>query len=118
MTVTEARGIITDYYMAESHTEDDKFLFVEAYHFLIDAFHRPYDMHNLAFHYAEERHFDLYQKYLELSTECVREGRSTVIKFNNKWYRDINSFFEKAKIGGRPLTALYGDLIDYEIEAA
>lgn len=306
MTVTEARGIITDYYMAESHTEDDKFLFVEAYHFLIDAFHRPYDMHNLAFHYAEERHFDLYQKYLELSAEygycpayeslgylwyygqngtvdyekayfyfrkgaecaddymrisceykiadmyrygyfvekdearyrdmikrlyyeishpeeldslidmefypmpgvifrmaeikaaegknrealkllgeakvqiaedikgnpswwgnleemesvvmlihkipggsracgtdlydlfclsrdglglsfvyngirftaeCVREGRSTVIKFNNKWYRDINSFFEKAKIGGRPLTALYGDLIDYEIEA-
>lgn len=307
MTVSEARGIITDYYMAESHTEEDKFLFVEAHHFLIDAFHRPYDMHNLAFHYAEERHFDLYQKYLEMAAEyeyypafeslgylwyygqngtvdyekaffyfkkgaecgddymrisceykiadmyrygyfvdkdepryidiierlydevthpenlssfidmefypmpgviyrmagikaafgspaealkllgeakvqiaeniksnpswwgnyeemesvvmmiheipggkrncgidlydlfrlsrdglglsfvyngirftaeCVKEGRNAVIKFNNKWYRDINSFFEKAKIGGRPLTVLYGDLIDYEIEAA
>lgn len=69
MTVSEARGIITNYYMAESHTEEDKFLFVEAYHFLIEAFHRPYDMHNLASHYAEERQFDLYLKYLELSAE-------------------------------------------------
>ena len=306
MTVSEARGIITDYYMAESHTDDDKFLFVEAYHFLIDAFHRPYDMHNLAFHYAEERHFDLYLKYLEMAAEyeycpafeslgylwyygqtgtvdyekaffyfskgaecgddymrisceykiadmyrygyfvekdearyrdiierlydeishpelldslidmefypmpgvifrmagikadegdtrealrlladakvqlaeyiksnpswwgnfeemesvvmlihdlppeedmycapdlydlfwisrlganlsvlyhgirftveCVKEGRNTVIKFNNKWYRDIYGFFEKAKIGGRPISALYGELLEYEIE--
>ena len=67
MTIEEARGIITDYYLAESHSEDDKFLFVEAHHFLINIFHDPNDMHNLAFHYAEERNFELYQKYLEMA---------------------------------------------------
>lgn len=69
MTVSEAKRIITDYYTSESHTADDKFLFVEAHHLLIDAFHNPNDMHNLAWHYAEERDFDLYLKYLEMAAE-------------------------------------------------
>ena len=303
MTVNEARGIITDYYLAESHTADDKFLFVEAEHFLIDKFHDPNDMHNLAWHYAEERNFGLYRKYLEMSAgynfypafeglgylwyygqtgtvdyekafyyfskgaecpddylrigceykladvyhygyfvekdekryramierlydevshpenldtiisaefqpnpglcfrlaeirasegrvseavsllrdariifaeylhdnpswwgnieemesvvmllhelslewecgvdlydlfwlskyecslsfcyngirftvECISENRNIVIRFNNKWYRDLQSFFKKAKIGGRPITALYPELIDFEV---
>lgn len=69
MTEVEARAIITDYYLAESHSDDDKFLFVEALHFLIDAYHNPNDINNLAWHYAEEREFDLYRKYLEMAAE-------------------------------------------------
>ena len=303
MTENEARGIITDYYLAESHSADDKFLFVEAQHYLIDTFHDPVDMHNLAWFYAEERNFGLYRKYLEMAAEygflpafeslgyfwyygqsgtvdyekafycfcrgaeslddylrigceykiadmyrygyfvekdedkykemierlydevsnprdlvtimpteflpdpglcyrlaeiradegrtdeamellkearmlfakylhdnpswwgnidemesvvmmmhdlslnwdgeidlydlfwlsvnegtmtfryngipftveCIPEGRNIVIRFNNKWYRDLHSFFEKAKIGGRPITAIYEELTDYEV---
>ncbi len=69
MTNEEARGIINDYYLSESHTKDDKFLFVEAFHFLIDAYHNPNDMHNLAWFYAEEREFELFRKYLEMASE-------------------------------------------------
>ena len=69
MTIYEAREIINDFYLSESHTEEEKFLFEEAHHFLIDALHNPNDMHNLAWHYAEEREFDLYLKYLEMAAE-------------------------------------------------
>lgn len=69
MTVEEARGIINDYYLAESHTKNEKFLFVEALQFLIDSYHDPNDMHNLAWFFAEEREFELFQKYLEMAAE-------------------------------------------------
>ena len=69
MTVHEAKEIINDYYLSESHTEEEEFVFEEAQHFLIDAMHDPNDMHNLAWHYAEERKFDLYLKYLEMAAE-------------------------------------------------
>ena len=69
MTETEARCLITDYYLSESHTEDDKFMFVEALRFLIDEYHNPNDMHNLAWFHAEEKDFRLYQKYLEMAAE-------------------------------------------------
>ena len=69
MTEREARGIITDYYLAESHTEEDKHYFEEAHYFLINKYHDPNDMHNLAFHYAEERNFGLYKKYLEMAAD-------------------------------------------------
>lgn len=69
MTVHEANAIINHFYTSDTHTEDDKFLFEEAQHFLIDTYHNPNDIHNLAWHYAEERRFDLYQTYLELATE-------------------------------------------------
>lgn len=69
MTIVEANAYITDYYLAESHSEDDKFLFVEALHVLIEANHDPNDMHNLACFYAEEREFDLQLKYLEMAAD-------------------------------------------------
>ena len=36
MTVEEARGYVTDYYLAETHSDEDKFSFVEALHVLIE----------------------------------------------------------------------------------
>ena len=69
MTEYEANEIINIFYTSDTHTEEDKFMFEEAQHFLINTYHNPNDMHNLAWHYAEERRFDLYQKYLELAAE-------------------------------------------------
>ena len=69
MTHKEAMQFISDYYYNDNPTEEDKFLFVEAQHFLINTQHDPRDMHNLAFFYLEERKFDLEYKYLEMSAE-------------------------------------------------
>ena len=67
MTRQEAVNELTRFYTSVVHTEEDKFRFEEAQRFLIDTFHDPNDMHNLAWYYCEERRFDLYQKYLELA---------------------------------------------------
>ena len=69
MTVEEARGYVTDYYLSETHSDEDKFSFVEALHFLIEERNDPNDMHNLAWFYAEERAFDLQLKYLEMAAK-------------------------------------------------
>ena len=69
MTRSEANRYISDYYYNNNPSEDDKFLFVEAHRFLIDTYHDPRDMHNLAFFYLEQRRHDLEQKYLEMAAE-------------------------------------------------
>ena len=69
MTRALAMSFISDYYHNDNPTEEDKFLFVEAMLFLIHTFHKPEDMHNLAFFYLEERRFDLEVKYLEMAAE-------------------------------------------------
>ena len=69
MTVEEARCYVTDYYLSETHSDEDKFSFVEALHFLIEERNDPNDMHNLAWFYAEERAFDLQLKYLEMAAK-------------------------------------------------
>ena len=69
MTVHEARQFITDYYYNNNPSADDFFLFEEAQLFLINTFHDPRDMHNLAFTYLEQRRFDLECKYLEMAAE-------------------------------------------------
>ena len=55
-----------------------------------------------------------YQK-CRFKVECLEDEGGIAIRFNNRWYRDTRDFFEKAKIGGRPLTALYNDLNRYRI---
>lgn len=69
MTADEARRFISDYYYNDNPTEDDFFLFEEAQLFLINTYHNPQDMHNLAFAYLEQRRFDLECKYLEMAAE-------------------------------------------------
>ena len=46
--------------------------------------------------------------------ECVPEDGQPVIKFDGKWYRNIESFYEKAAIGGQKLTAIYDDLYNFK----
>ena len=69
MTQSEAMQFITDFYRNPNPGEDDKFLFEEAQLFLIRNYHDPKDMHNLAFHYLEQRRHDLELKYLEMAAE-------------------------------------------------
>ena len=69
MTHKEAIRLISAFYNNDNPTEKDKFLFVEAQLFLIDTYHNPQDMHNLAFYYLEQREFDLELKYLEMAAE-------------------------------------------------
>lgn len=69
MTKQEAVNIMTAFYGSETHSDDDKFLFEEAVRFLIDTYHNPDDMHNLAYYYLEEKRFDLEEKYLMMAAE-------------------------------------------------
>lgn len=69
MTLAEARGFITDYYSDDNPTDEAFFLFEEAMLYLINTYHNPRDMHNLAFAYLSQRRFDLECKYLEMAAE-------------------------------------------------
>ena len=69
MNVSEARQFITAYYRNPNPGEDDKFLFEEAQRVIIDAYHDPRDMHNLAFFYLKEKRHDMELKYLEMAAE-------------------------------------------------
>ncbi len=69
MTRSEALRFITDFYRNPNPGKDDMFLFEEAELFLINTYHNPSDMNNLAFHYLEQRRHDLELKYLEMAAE-------------------------------------------------
>ena len=69
MTRSEALRFITDFYRNPNPGRDDMFLFEEAELFLINTYHNPSDMNNLAFHYLEQRRHDLELKYLEMAAE-------------------------------------------------
>lgn len=69
MTLSEAKGFIMDYYYDDNPTDETFFLFEEAMLYLIENYHDPKDMHNLAFAYLSQRRFDLECKYLEMAAE-------------------------------------------------
>ena len=69
MTRSEALQFISAFYRNPNPGADDMFLFEEAQHFLIETYHNPADMHNLAFHYLEQKRHDLELKYLEMAAE-------------------------------------------------
>ena len=47
--------------------------------------------------------------------ESVEEEGNIVIKFNDKWYRDIDEFFKKANIEGDRLINIIYDLEDFKL---
>ena len=47
--------------------------------------------------------------------EAVEEDGAVVIRFDRKWYRTIDDFFEKAQIGDDLLTTLYEELYNFEV---
>ena len=48
--------------------------------------------------------------------EAVQEDGGIVIRFDEKWYRTIDDFFQKAELDGELLTTRYEELFDFEVE--
>ena len=46
--------------------------------------------------------------------ESLKEDGALVIRFDGKWFRDIDDFFKKAELGGELLTTRYAELYDFE----
>lgn len=78
----------------------------------------------------DKKHFDLYDLFELLKTpvkisfyyedekhlvESVEENDNIAIHFDNKWYRTVTDFFEKAEIEGKRLVVLGCELYDFEV---
>ena len=51
----------------------------------------------------------------EYTVEAVEENDNIVVKFGDSWYRTLDDFFTKAKIGSSLLTTVYDQLEDFEV---
>ena len=58
-------------------------------------------------------HFTYDEKMYEV--ESVQEEREMPVRFGDAWFRTVDDFFVKAKIGEKRLTEIYGDLTDFEV---
>ena len=58
-------------------------------------------------------HFSFENK--EHEVESVKEEGGIVIRFDDKWFRDIDDFFKKAELDGELLTTRYEELFDFEV---
>ena len=47
--------------------------------------------------------------------EAVEEDGSIVIRFDDRWYRTVDDFFQKAELGGELLTSRYEELYGFEV---
>ena len=47
--------------------------------------------------------------------EAVEEDGEVVIRFDDKWFRTIDDFFQKAELEGELLTTRYEELYDFEV---
>ena len=52
----------------------------------------------------------------EYEAESVKEEGGIVIRFDGKWFRDVDEFFKKAELDGELLTTRYEELYDFEVE--
>lgn len=50
--------------------------------------------------------------------ESVLENGQVVIRFDEKWYRTIDDFFQKAELDDVPITTLYEELLDFKVVRA
>ena len=72
---------------------------------LFDLFELLKNPVHISFYYDEEEHL----------IESVEENGNIVIHFDNKWYRTIEDFFEKAEIDGQRIVILGWELYDFEV---
>ena len=72
---------------------------------LFDLFELLKNPVHISFYYDEEEHL----------IESVEENGNIVIHFDNKWYRTIDDFFEKAEIDGQRIVILGWELYDFEV---
>ena len=48
--------------------------------------------------------------------EALEEEEAIVIRFDDRWFRTIDDFFQKAELDGELLTTRYEELYDFEVE--
>jgi len=72
---------------------------------LFDLFELLKNPVHISFYYDEEEHL----------IESIEEDGNIVIHFDNKWYRTIDDFFEKAEIDGQRIVILGWELYDFEV---
>ncbi len=51
----------------------------------------------------------------EHEVESVKEEGGLAIRFDDRWYRDIDDFFKKAELDGEYITSRYDELYDFEV---
>ena len=74
--------------------------------------------------------FDLYDLYYLLTApvkvrfscygeehevEGIQEDGGIVVRFDEKWFRTVDDFFQKAERDGELLTSIYEDMYDFEV---
>ena len=72
---------------------------------LYDLFYLLNEPHTVRFTFINKKY----------EIESIEEEGNIVIKFNDKWYRDIDEFFKKANIDGDRLINIIYDLEDFKL---
>lgn len=54
-------------------------------------------------------------EFTEHEVEAVQEDGGLVIRFDDKWFRTVDDFFQKAELEGELLTTRWEELYDFEI---
>ena len=50
-----------------------------------------------------------------LLVEAVSEDGALVVRFDDRWFRTVDDFFQKAELGGELVTTCYEELYDFEV---
>ena len=98
MTLSEAQKFIRDFYYSDHPTEEQEFLFEESLKYLIDLYHDPQHMHNLACFYLERKRHDLELKYLEMAAEY--DYLPAIEELGYVWYYGQNGEVDYEKAYG------------------
>lgn len=72
---------------------------------LFDLYYLLKDEHVVTFEIDNEKH----------TIESRRDGNEMNIRFDDKWYRNIDDFFIKAVIGDESIEAYYWDMVNWEV---
>lgn len=51
----------------------------------------------------------------EHEVESTKEGGGIVVRFDDKWFRNVDDFFNKAELDGELITMRYEELSDFEV---
>lgn len=97
MTIAEARRIINEYEYKSVLTDDEEFLMLEAFEFMIEATKETEWMVRLGGYYYEKRNFDLALKYYEMADELgdkwAAEGLGYIWYYGRTGVKDYDKAF-------------------------
>ena len=97
MTIAEARRIINEYEYKSVLTDDEEFLMLEAFEFMIEATKETEWMVRLGGYHYEKRNFDLALKYYEMADELgdkwAAEGLGYIWYYGRTGVKDYDKAF-------------------------